>query len=564
LKNSNYSDWSKEDLVKEIKKLKKRKKYGIVWDEEKTKEKFDNESEGKLPILKEVKCKEIQTNDNSPTNILIEGDNYHSLSVLNYTHTKKVDAIYIDPPYNTGREFRYNDKMINLEDGYHHSKWLSFMKKRLELAKRLLKKSGVIFISIDDNEVAQLKLLCSEIFGEDNFVATFVWKRRSGANDPKNFVSNDHEYLICYRKSEDMILQGVKKDYSKYKNPDNDPRGPWMPDNLTVGKTKDERPNLFYEFKDPKTNKIYKAKTNRVWVFGEKRMLEEIKDGKIIFPKKDGGMPQYKRFKSINRSIYKPLSTWIEASVKSKKEIQNDKEEFDINIMQSSLNAEGTKELREILQKQSFNYPKPTRLIKEIVSYALDKNGIILDFFAGSGTTGQAVLELNKDDGGNRKFILCTNNEANISTDVCYPRIKNVIHGYDNLKNEKVKGLGGNLKYFKTDFVDGEPTDKNKKKLVEQCTEMLCLGEDYFNELKQTKTYSMFKNHEEKYLGIIYDDEGIEPLKKQIKSLGKKFNLYVFSLDENAREEEFEDVKNMVELKPIPEAILNVYGRIFR
>ena len=171
---TDYSDWPKEDLVKEIKKLKKRKKYGIVWDEEKTKEKFDKDSENKLPILKEVKSKEIQTDENSPTNILIEGDNYHSLSVLNYTHANLIDVIYIDPPYNTGREFRFNDRMVEFEDTYRHSKWLSFMKKRLMLAKRLLKKSGVIFISIDDNEVAQLKLLCGEIFGEDNFNAC-IW-----------------------------------------------------------------------------------------------------------------------------------------------------------------------------------------------------------------------------------------------------------------------------------------------------------------------------------------------------------------------------------------------------
>ena len=177
MKNSNYSDWPKEDLVKEIKKLKKRKKYGLVWDEEKTKEKFDKDSENKLPILKEVKSKEIQTDGNTLTNILIEGDNYHVLSVLNYTHKGKIDVIYIDPPYNIGKEFRYNDRLVDLEDAYRHSKWLSYMRKRLVLAKNLLKKSGVIFISIDDNEQARLKILCDEIFGEENFIANIIWKK---------------------------------------------------------------------------------------------------------------------------------------------------------------------------------------------------------------------------------------------------------------------------------------------------------------------------------------------------------------------------------------------------
>ena len=371
--------------------------------------------------------KDESINFDDTENIFIEGENLEVLKLLQKTYSNKIKIIYIDPPYNTGNDFIYQDDFSNSLDNYlqqtgqkkegikltsnpetsgrFHSDWISFMYPRLFLARELLKDDGVIFVSIDDSEANNLKNIMNEIFGEENFVANFVWKRRSGANDPQNFVSIDHEYLVCYRKSKRMILKGMKKDYSKYKNPDNDPRGPWMPDNLTVGKTKDERPNLFYEIIDPETNKIYKSKTSRVWVFEKKRMLEEIKNKRIIFPKKNGGMPQYKRFQFNNKSTHKPLSTWIETSVKSNKEVQEIKDEYNLEIMQTPLNAEGTKELRKILQNQLFNYPKPSHLIKEILSYTSNENDIILDFFAGSGTTGQAVLELNEMDEGNRKFI---------------------------------------------------------------------------------------------------------------------------------------------------------------
>lgn len=170
----NYDDWSKIELIREIKKLEKRKKYGLIWDEERTKEIFEEEIQKKLPVLNEITSKTILTDSNEPINILIEGDNYHALSVLNYTHKGKIDLIYIDPPYNTGKEFIYNDNIVEKDDAYRHSKWLSFINKRLNLAKKLLSKNGVIFISIDDNEQAQLKILCDEIFGEENFIAQII------------------------------------------------------------------------------------------------------------------------------------------------------------------------------------------------------------------------------------------------------------------------------------------------------------------------------------------------------------------------------------------------------
>jgi adenine-specific DNA-methyltransferase len=549
---TDFSDWSKKDLVKEIKKLKKRKKFGLVWDEEKTKEKFDKDSKDKLPILKEVNSKAIQPNKKRLTNILIEGDNYHTLSVLNYTHKGKIDFIYIDPPYNTGADsFRYNDKIVDKEDGYRHSKWLSFMSKRLKLAKNLLTKNGLIFISIDDNEMTRLKLLCDEIFGEENFLTEIIWKNKFGSGAMNKGYISLHEYILCYSRNFELIktleIPYSEKSQKMYNKKDEkfDTRGPygtWPLETTSM----DDRPNLVFAIKY-EGEEIWPKKQ---WLWSKERIETAMKNNEIVFKKnKDKWSVRFKGYlldKDGNMRKGKPLS-----------------------IIDGLYTQEGTKELKEIFDGEAiYPFPKPVNLIKNLINIFINKkstkNSIILDFFAGSGTTGHAVLELNKDDNGTRQFILCTNNEENICTEVCYPRLKKVIQGYTNIKNEKIECLGSNLKYFKTGFVDGKPTDKNKKKLVENCTEMLCLKENCFEELNQTKTYAIFKNHENKYLGIIYDDDGIKHLKKQIKSIDQKFSVYVFSLDDSVREDEFEDVNGMVELKPIPEVILNVYRGIFR
>ena len=198
-----YSQFSKEELLKIVEKMESRKKYGLIWDEEKVKEQFEKDAENALPVLKEISGKEITDEDASkPVNILIEGDNYHALSVLNFTHQGKIDVIYIDPPYNTGQnDFKYNDEWIQADDVYRHSKWLSFMSKRLKLANTLLKDGGVIFISIDDNESAQLKLLCNEIFGEDNFVNIIIWKKTNSPKAQASELGNQHEYVLFFAKN---------------------------------------------------------------------------------------------------------------------------------------------------------------------------------------------------------------------------------------------------------------------------------------------------------------------------------------------------------------------------
>ena len=212
-KNKDYSKFEKDELIKIIDKMESRKKYGLIWDEEKTKEQFEKDSENALPVLKEVKGKEIKTDSTKPTNILIEGDNYHALSVLNYTHQCKIDIIYIDPPYNTGnKDFKYNDNYVDKEDTYRHSKWLSFMSKRLRLAKSLLKKTGAIFISIDDNEQAQLKMLCDGIFGENNFISKIVIQSNPRGSQASKHLAEVHEYVLVYAKSnDDLIIKGLSK-----------------------------------------------------------------------------------------------------------------------------------------------------------------------------------------------------------------------------------------------------------------------------------------------------------------------------------------------------------------
>ncbi len=547
----NYSDLSKEQLVRELKKVEKIKKYGIVWEDKP--EQVALLCKEKLPVLAEDKNKEIVTDKNKPNNILIEGDNYHALSVLNYTHKGKIDVIYIDPPYNrgSGDHFIYNDKLIDIEDDFRHSKWLSFMEKRLRLAKNILSVRGMVFISIDDTEVAQLKLLCDEIFGEENFVIDIIWNSRKSVSSD-TIVSLNHNHTLFYAKNMKWLQKNkqefrLKTNNDKFSNPDNDIRGPWTADPFDAPNI---RPNLTYPIKNPVTGEIFMPPKGRCWRTTKEEYEKFLKDGKIIFGKSGKSKPQLKRYLSdAEEKGLTPKSIWDDVGT----------------------TTNGTQELEELLGAKKFNNPKPVSLIKRIVELASTKKSTIVDFFAGSGTTGQAVIEFNLEDNGDRKFILCTNNENNngsgdkIATDICYPRVKKVIQNLEKeAKNKLVKNMPGNLKYFKTDFVDAEPTDKNKRKMVEKSTEMLCLREDCFDEVMQGHNFKLFTNSQGKNLGIIYDDDGIEPFKKEAKKLRKSFIVYVFSLDESAREEEFEDVKKLVELKPIPAVILNVYRRIFK
>ena len=389
-------------------------------------------------------------------NRIIHGDNLEALKSLLPEYEGKVKCIYIDPPYNTGNEsWVYNDNVNDpkikkwlgqvvgkeAEDLTRHDKWLCMMYPRLKLLHKLLAEDGAIFISIDDNEQANLKLICDEIFGANNYISAFVWRRRASSQMAQSKVSIDHEYVISYFKKVGTKVLGTKKDYKNYSNPDDDLRGDWTLGDLTVGMTKDQRPNQFYELIDPETGSVYMASPKRVWTFAPETMKEKLAENRVVFPKTKNGKPMMKRFSKELKSDIDPISTWIT------------KEAYSVG-----LNSEGTKIIQEIFGDKVFDYPKPISLIQLLISQIAKDNDIVLDSFAGSGTTAQAVLNLNKQDGSNRRFILIE--MENYADDITTERIKAAIKGYGT-----TKGTGGSFDFFEL----GQPMfleDGNLNELV--------------------------------------------------------------------------------------------------
>jgi adenine-specific DNA-methyltransferase len=352
---------------------------------------------------------------NNSNNIFIEGENLEVLRVLQKSYYGKVKMIYIDPPYNTGNDsFVYPDdfaerqdeykqkagivdengylnkqdlfKKNTKENGHFHSAWLSMMYPRLYLARNLMKDDGLIFVSIDDNEKSNLKLLMDEVFGEENFIASLIWKRRQNVDSrTKKGISTDHEYLLVYSKSEQGVLRGADKDLEKYSNPDNDSRGDWMSADMTGLATKEQRPNLHYDLTNPKTGITYPCPPTG-WRYEKKRMELLIKNEEVIFPQKPDGRPRRKKFQ---------------------KDLESDFTGF-ASLLKTVFNTQGTREVRALFDdKEFFDFPKPKDLIKLLIIQGtnIDSNDLILDFFGGSCTTAHAILELNQEDGGSRKFI---------------------------------------------------------------------------------------------------------------------------------------------------------------
>lgn len=475
------------------------KKYGLVW--EKHEEEVDRMMQDNIPVFTEVKEREIKATDENSYNFLLEGDNLHSLKLLEKTHAGKIDVIYIDPPYNTGgkNDFIYDDCRIDNADSFRHSKWCSFISRRLEIAKRLLSEKGLIFISIDDNEYANLKLLCDTIFGEYNFIATCVWQKIHSTKNDAKYLSVNHDYILMFAKQIENIhinlLERTEEMNARYKNPDNDPRGAWQSGDLVANEV---RLKGNYDVIGP-TGIKFNVPVGKHWVYSETNMKKLIADNRIWFGKNGTSFPRKKRFLSEVQSGRTPNTWWENEEV--------------------GHNQEGARDLKKILGVVALNNPKPVRLIKRILQISSQQNSTILDFFAGSGTTAQAVLELNKEDGGNRKFILCTNNENNICEEVTYERIKRVIHGYAD-----VEGIPANLKYFKTDFI-AKDSDDVSEELLSHIKEMV--------ELENGITL------DNKHYLIVLSDEQVDELAKNWSNYEDVKAIYVsrnvlFTSEQNA------------------------------
>ena len=372
-----------------------------------------------VPIAKTLRpCREESVNFDTTENLYIEGDNLEVLKLLQETYLGKIKMIYIDPPYNTGNDFVYEDdySMDNAQfimqnggydeqgnrlfknmdtNGRFHTDWLNMMYPRLKLARDLLTEDGVIFISIDDNEVANLQKCCNEIFGEKNFIAQMPWRKRTAKSDVPFGISQDYEYIICIAKTGDFVASIEGKERKYYETPDF-PGRPWRIHDLTKQTTASERPNSFFSIVDPRNGQEYPANQNRTWAVTKETFEIYYNQNRIVFP---GDYP----FLNITKPA---LRYWKEDDIKK----AGDKfgrvavsTKLPDNI---GMSKDGTTEITVLFGAKTFSFPKPSSLIKYLLSFSIEREDIILDFFSGSATTAHAVMQLNAEDGGNRKFIM--------------------------------------------------------------------------------------------------------------------------------------------------------------
>lgn len=541
--------------------LRESKTYGLVWEDKP--EEVEERLRTELPVLKEVKSRAIiSDNADAPNHILIEGDNLEALTTLAYTHEGKIDVIYIDPPYNTGnKDFVYNDSYVDNEDSYRHSKWLSFMSRRLRIAKRLLSERGVVFISIDDNEISQLKLLCDEIFGQISFLGNVIWEKTDSPRmDVKGFYTR-HDYILVYRKM-DFVLKRLKQDEipDHYNKVDENGKRYYLKPLRLMGGHKSE--SLYYGIPAPDGTMIYpkeKNGENGCWRWSQAKIQAEPERIEIIKTKNGW---------SVNYRIYAdnlpdmPVSTiWPFSEVGSTRTAKT--------------------ALTNIIQQSIFSYPKPNELICRILQIGGEQDSIILDFFAGSGTTLHAVMQLNAVDGGKRQCILCTNNENGICENVTYERNKRVIQGYTKPNGEAVEGLyANNLRYYRTDFVGRRRTPQNMRRLMLLASDMLCIKENLYTEhdkfgdlptlengfryFSDGKKQPSARRTDVRQMLIVYNEEAIYPIVDALEDMdvAQPIIIYVFSPGNDAWNAEFESVADKVRLTALPAAIYNAYKRV--
>ena len=481
------------------------KKYGLVWEQHE--EAVDVQMRTHIPVFTEDVEREITAVPGGAYNFLLEGDNLHSLRLLEKTHRGQIDLIYIDPPYNTGgKDFVYNDAFVDKTDTFAHSKWLSFMSERLRIARLLLSDKGSIFISIDDNEQAPLKMLCDEIFGEECFVADIAWQRAYSPRNDSKGISNEKEHILVYSRLEGWSpkkLPRTEKMNSKYKNPDND---------VALWRTSDAfapsaatHQGMVYAIQHPFTGKMIYPYNGACWPLRQSDMLaamqewgeyelkdlddaaeraavcgiptEDVREGVMgivlvkpieearVYAQEVYDRGRWPRFFFTNKG---------KGGIARKTYLDNTDGRVVTNLWpfeETGHTDEAKKEIKAIFDNQKvFDTPKPIRLLERIIHIASDDDSIILDFFAGSGTTGHAVMRYNAShDGSNRRFILCTNNEGGICEDVTYKRVLNAVNGYG-----KESGIPTNLKYYRTDFVSKDE-EYLSDALMEHIAEMIQL-----------------------------------------------------------------------------------------
>ena len=545
------------------------KKYGLVWEEKP--EDIEERLREELPILVERNDSKvhpiISDNPAAPNHLIIEGDNLAALTELSYTHNGNIDVIYIDPPYNTGnKDFVYNDSYVDTEDSYRHSKWLSFMAKRLKVSKILLSDPGVIFISIDDNEYANLKTLTDEIFGRENCLSTLIWDL--GAGTSAGHFTRAHEYILVYCKDRSKIA--------------NFSGGEGIIDDRAIKKLSTKNHEFEYTFKAGTKCEAYDGfELSGEWGGSEKTKL--IK-GRFLCRNKalayDVTLSACWTQKNQMDSFFSGKETFdskgqkvLEFYFRDNGKLYCRKKRDKINppsvLRGIATTKQGSGILKEILGDSVFDFPKPPELIKFLLSLRQTK-AIVLDFFAGSGTTLHAVMQLNKEDGGHRTCILCTNNENGICENVTYERNKRVIEGYTKPNGDYVEGLlDNNLRYYRTEFLPRERSVKNMRALVEAATGLLCIKNDLYTKArfggrKLNSRYARYFENGEKRMLIIYEERAIPFIVNIIKDMpeGEKIKVYVFSHGSYTYDDEFAEMADRVTLCALPEAIYAAYKKV--
>lgn len=579
-----YDDYEKEELIKIIQQQEnelKQKKYGLVWDSEREPEQVVLDCENSLPILEHITSKTIHT-CNDEDNILIEGDNYHALSVLNYTHKEKIDVIYIDPPYNTGsKDFIYNDNYVNNEDTYRHSKWLNFMNKRLNLAKGLLKKDGVIFASIDDNEYPRLILLFEKIFGENNLKTIVVKMSETSGLKMGSVLKNGSipklkEYLVIAKMDgiRDLYLDRIPKEnwdneYNIFL--DNFTKEDKL--NIDLISQQDNISEQDIQIVDNIAEKIILSsvsiklkelnitseKDKNSWLFENAYRITRTTASnsvhKLAMEKKVYNSNELFFVKSATGLLYFVKSTFSKESKKPRVQmifaednLTQHPGDFWADIKTTGLDNEGGVDFK--------NGKKPIKLIERILKSIKKEKITVLDFFAGSGTTGEVVLKLKEKQ--NINFILCTSNddEEHICDTATYPRLQYAINKY-----------GGNLQYFKTALLrKSNNRHQTKLNLTNKCSEMLCIKENMFNLFKISNDYKIYSSHENtKYLCIYFNtiDDSFDEFINKLKSIDGKKIVYMFSDDLNVDKELFKEIENC-SIEAIPQKILDIYKQLIK